>query len=77
MGGGGPPGKSGAGQIHSTPEELDRTGLSDERRAKICHAPVGLNQLLPECARRVGIVFNVLIVTDGDVLADNVNGEFV
>ena len=32
---GGPaPGRPGNGQLLSTPEELDRTGLSDERRAK-------------------------------------------
>src|SRR5712671_2261308 len=62
MRGGGPPGKSCTGQIHSTPEELDRAGLSDERRAKVCHDSVGLHQLLPERARRIGVVFCVLIV---------------
>jgi hypothetical protein len=41
---------------------LDRAGLSDERRTKVCHDAVGLNQLLPERARRTGVVFNVLIV---------------
>jgi hypothetical protein len=41
---------------------LDRTGLSDERRPKVCHDPVGLHKLLPERARRIGVVFCVLIV---------------
>jgi hypothetical protein len=41
---------------------LDRAGLSDERRAKVGHDAVRLHQLLPEGARRIRIVFSVLIV---------------
>jgi hypothetical protein len=41
---------------------LDRTDLSDERRAKVGHDPVGLDQLLPERVRCNGIVFSVLLV---------------
>src|SRR5882757_4992498 len=62
MHGGGAPGKSCAGQIHGTPEEVDRTGLSDERRAKVRHDPVGLHELLPKRMHRIGIVSSMLIV---------------
>jgi hypothetical protein len=48
--------------IQSSPEELDRAGLSDERRAEVGHEPVRLHQLLPERVRRIGIVFSVLVV---------------
>jgi hypothetical protein len=41
---------------------LDRAGLSDERRAEVGHDPVRRHQLLPERARRIGIVFSVLVV---------------
>src|SRR5271156_3424429 len=59
---GGPSGKSCTGEIQSTPEELGWAGLSDERRAEVGHGPVRLHQLLPERARRIGIVFSVLVV---------------
>src|ERR1700761_4989656 len=62
MQGGGPSGKSCTGQIQSAPEELDRAGLSDERRAEVGHDPMRLHQLLPERARRIGIIFGMLIV---------------
>jgi hypothetical protein len=41
---------------------LDWADFSDERSTKVCHDPVGLDQLLPERARRIGIVVSVLIV---------------
>src|SRR5690349_14962255 len=62
MPGSGAPRKPCTGQIHCTPEELDRTDLSDERRAKVGHHAVRLHKLSPEGARRIGFVFSVLIV---------------
>jgi hypothetical protein len=41
---------------------LDRADLTDERRAEVGHDTMRLYQLLPERARRIGIVFGVLVV---------------
>jgi hypothetical protein len=41
---------------------LDWAGLSNEGRAEVGHDPMRLHQLLPERARRIGIVFSVLVV---------------
>ena len=72
MRGGQPSGVPRTGEIHSTPNELNWAGLSDERRSKGCHDPVGLHQLLPARSGRIGIVFSVL-----KVLAERDSGVYL